>query len=253
MLTLDVLRDVAPKKSRGMINQELVDKLNGWNDDPKLLGGFKDNVLSYIGVLKSGKFKITDYMNAVRFVSYCLIGHNDIDAYAITFPDRYQRLISEGEDRNSIAPYVSMYKKNKLVVQIFEQTIVPSHVLNAPMHQEALNELMRIGLHGRSEVAKVSALTAVMANTKAPEAAKIELDISIDTGSVIDDYESAMRDFASKQIDLIEQGVDLKAVTNASIKRPEEVIEAELDEEPEEVPEIKEPAPAPEPGTWVLE
>jgi len=231
-ITLDVLKAVTPKKSRGMITEELVDKLNSWNEDPKLLGGFQDNVLSYIGVLKDGRFKIADYMNAVRFVSYKLIGHTDIDAYAITFPERYQRLIDEGEDRNSIAPYVSMYKKNKLVVQIFEQTIVPSHVLNAPMHQEALNELMRLGLTAKSEIARGTALNNVLVHTKAPETAKVELDMSIDKGTVIDDYEQAMRAMVVQQKELISQGGDLKSITNASIKRPEEpIIDVEVDNE----------------------
>jgi hypothetical protein len=229
MITIEILRDLAPKKTRSLITQDLVDKVNGWNEDPKLLGAFKDNVLTYIGVLKTGKYRIEEYMNAVRFVSYKLIGHSDIDAYAITFPDRYQRLIDEGTKRNDIAPYVSIYRKTQLVVKIFEQSIVPSHVLNAPMHQEALNTLADIALNGRSEVARVSACTSILANTKPPEAAKVELDISIDKGSVIDDYESAMNAMVQQQLDLIEKGGDLKAIANASIKRPEEVIEAELD------------------------
>ena len=230
MITLDVLKDIAPKNVRSMITPDLVDKLNSWNDDPKLLGGFKDNILSYMNVMKTGKYRIADYMNAVRFVSYKLIGHSDIDAYAITFPDRYQRLIDDGVSRNDIAPYVSIYRKTQLVVKIFEQSIVPSHVLNAPMHQEALNTLAMIALNGRSEVARVSACTAILANTKPPETAKIELDISIDKGSVIDDYEQAMRAMVKAQKVEILKGGDLKAITNASIKPPKEVIEAELDD-----------------------
>jgi hypothetical protein len=228
MLTIEILRDIAPKKTRSMVTPELVDKLNAWNEDPKLLGGFKDNVLSYIGVLKTGRYRIDEYMNAVRFVSYKLIGHSDIDAYAITFPERYQRLVDTGVSRNDIAPYVSIYRKTQLVVKIFEQSIVPTNILNAPMHQEALNELMKIGLTGRSEVARVTALNSVLIATKPPEATKLELEISVDTGSVIDDYETAMNAFADKQLEIMRQGGDLKAITNASIKRKEEVIDAEI-------------------------
>ena len=36
-LTIDVLKSVTPKKSRSMITEELVNKLNVWNEDPKLL------------------------------------------------------------------------------------------------------------------------------------------------------------------------------------------------------------------------
>ena len=228
-LTIDVLKSVTPKKQRSMITDELVDKINSWNEDPKLLEGFTDNVMSYIGVLKQGKYKVTDYMNAVRFVSYKLIGHSDIDAYIITFPERYQRLLDIGTNREDISPYVSAYKKNALVVQIFEQTIIPSHVLNAPMHQEALNIAMAIATNSRSDIARVNACNTILANTKPPEKSKIEIDISVDRGSVIDDYEAAMNAMVAKQKEMIVQGGDLKAITNASIKRPEEVIEAELD------------------------
>ena len=231
-ITLDVLKDLMPKKTRSMASQELVDKINGWNDDPKLLGGLSTNVLSYIGVLKAGSYRIGDYMNAVRFVSYKLIGHSDIDAYATTFPERYQRLIDKGETRSDIGPYVSIYKTNELVVKILEQTIIPTHVLNAPMHQEALNELMRLGLNAKSEIARVNALNGVLTHTKAPETAKIQLDVNIDRGTVIDDYEQAMRAMVAQQKDLISQGGDLKAITNASIKRPEEpIIDVEVDDE----------------------
>ena len=228
-ITLDVLKDLMPKKTRSMASQELVDKINGWNDDPKLLGGLSTNVLSYIGVLKAGSYRIGDYMNAVRFVSYKLIGHSDIDAYATTFPERYQRLIDKGETRSDIGPYVSIYKTNELVVKILEQTIIPTYVLNAPMHQEALNIAMSIAINGRSEVARVNACNTILANTKPPETAKIQLDVNIDKGSVIDDYEAAMNAMAEKQMDLIGRGGDLKSITNASIKITEEVIEVELD------------------------
>lgn len=222
-LTIDVLRDVAPKKTRSMITQELVDKINMWNEDPKLLEGLKDNVLSYIGVLQTGKYRIDEYLNAVRYVSYKLIGHSDIDAYAITFPDRYQRLVDQGVSRTDIAPYVSIYRKTQLVVKIFEQTIVPTNVLNAPMHQESLNELMRIGFNGRSEIARVQALSKVLDITAPDKTAKLQLDINMDQGAIIDDYESAMNAMVQQQLELIAKGGDLKAITNASIKRPEAI------------------------------
>lgn len=225
MLTLDVLKDVAPKKTRSIITQDLVDKLNEWNEDPKLLGGLNENVLSYINVLQTGKYRISDYMNAVRFVSYKLIGHSDIDAYAITFPDRYQKLIDKGENRDSIAPYVSMFKKNELVVKVLEQTIVPSHVLNAPMHQEALNELWKIGIRAKSEMARVNALCKVLDATAAPVAAKIELDLKMDNSDSIAELRKATAALAEQQLASIKTGVAVKVIAESSI------IEAEIENE----------------------
>jgi len=227
-VTLDSLKAVTPKSQRSMITTELVDKLNQWGEDPKLLESYGENVLSYISVLRDGKFKIDDYMNAVRFVSYKLMGYTDIDAYTITFPDRYQRLIDDGVPREDMSPYVAAYKKNMLVVKIFEQTVIPVRVTNNHMAQEALNELMRIGLNGRSEMARVAALSKVIDKTDATEDSKLQIDIGVNNASIIDDYELAMKKMAEKQLELMAQGGDLKAITNASIKR-DEVIEVEVD------------------------
>ena len=220
MIEYNAFRDLVPKTQRGLITPEFVDTLNAWDADPKLVGSFKENLLSYVGVMKDGKYKIEDYVAAVKYVSYKLLGSSDIDAYAITFPDRYQRLMDEGLDRNGISPYAAAYKKNKLVNAIMEQTLVPSHVLNAPLYQQALNELAQIMMYGKSEMARVNAATSILSNTKAPEVSKIQLDIGVQS-SVIDDYEQAMNAMVQKQLELIQAGGDLKAIANASIKYTE--------------------------------
>ena len=230
-LTIDVLKSVTPKKQRSMITDELVDKINSWNEDPKLLEGFTDNVMSYIGVLKQGKYKVTDYMNAVRFVSYKLIGHSDIDAYIITFPERYQRLLDIGTNREDISPYVSAYKKNALVVQIFEQTIIPSHVLNAPMHQEALNIAMAIATNSRSDIARVNALSKVIDTTAPDKVAKIQLDMSIGESDAIMDLKMALSDAAAQQLGELNKGtVNLKQIGALKPRDEDDVIEVDVDE-----------------------
>ena len=231
-IMLEVLRDLSPKNQRAGITQELVDKLNEWDEDPLLVGSFKDNMLSYIDVLKGGRYKIDDYMNAVRYVSYKLLGSNDIDAYAKTFPERYTTLLGEGLTRSQMSPYTAAYKKNKLVNQIFEQTLVPHYVLNAPMYQQALNVQAELMIGARSEMVRMQAANSLLTHLKAPETTKIELDIGVSQGDVIDDYERAMSAMVAKQKELIVSGGDLKSITNAKIKvnEPEEVIEAELED-----------------------
>lgn len=222
-ISVEALKAVTPKSQRTMITEDLVGKLNEWDKDPKLMESFKTNVLSYISVLKEGKFKVTDYMNAVRFVSYKLMGYTDVDAYVITFPERYQRLIDEGVPRSEVSPYVSAYKNNALVAKIFEQTIVPTHVLNAPMQQEALNELMRLGLNARSEMARVNALSKVLDATKAPETAKIELDLKMDNKDAIAELRKATEDLAVEQLRSIQAGKAVKEIAESTI------IEAEIE------------------------
>jgi hypothetical protein len=217
MIEYNAFKDLVPKTQRGLITPEFVDKLNEWNTDPKLVDSFKENLLSYTGVLKDGKYKIEDYVYAVKYVSYKLLGSSDIDAYAITFPDRYQRLSDEGLDRNGISPYAAAYKKNKLVNAIIEQTLVPSHVLNAPLHQEALNELAYIMCNGKSEMARVNAATAILAATKQPEKTKIELDISVNNKDAISELRRATEELASAQLESIKAGVSVKVVAESRI------------------------------------
>lgn len=217
MIEYNVLRDLVPKTQRGMITPEFVDKLNEWNTDPKLVDSFKENLLSYTGVLKDGKYKIEDYVYAVKYVSYKLLGSSDIDAYAITFPDRYQRLTDEGLDRNGISPYAAAYKKNKLVNAIMEQTLVPSHVLNAPLHQTALNELAQIMMYGKSEMARVNAATSILAATKQPEKTKIELDISVNNKDAISELRRATEELANAQLESIKLGASVKQIAESRI------------------------------------
>lgn len=224
MIEYETLKSLVPKSQRGLITEELVQKLNDWNSDPKLLDSFKENLLSYVGVLKDGKYKITDYMHAVKYVSYKLLGHSDLDAYAITFPDRYQRLIDAGINRSDMSPYASAYKKNKLVNAIMEQTLIPSHVINAPLYQEALNQLAQIMVHSGSDMARVNAATAILANTKAPEITKIELDIGVKENSAIDDLRRATEELVLAQKQSIMAGKAVKEIAESKI------IEAELDE-----------------------
>lgn len=215
-----------------MITQDLVDKLNDWGTDPKLMESYGDNVLSYIGVLKEGKFKITDYMNAVRFVSYKLMGHSDIDAYIITFPDRYERLLADGVPREDMSPYVSAYKKNTIVIKIFEQTVIPMNVLNNHMAQDSLNELMKIGLHGRSEMARVAALSKILDKTDAPEIKKMQLDMNVNTGDAIADLRTMLSEAANEQMEYIDKGrIDLKTLGALKPKsEDDDVIEVDADE-----------------------
>ena len=225
-ITVTTLKDLVPKRQRSMITEDLVKQLNEWNEDPKLLDSYRENLLTYIGVLKDGKYKITDYVNAVRFVSYKLMGYSDIDAYAVTFPERYERLrTEEGLTRDEISPYTSAYKKNKLVSAIYEQTIIPVSVLNNHMAQDALNELMKIGLHGRSEMARVNALSKVLDKTDAPEIQKLQLDVGVNTSDAIEELHKATRNLAQEQLKAIRSGGSIKSIAESV------VIEAEIDEE----------------------
>ena len=135
MLPIETVKKLVPKSQRGLITQDFLDKIEASVQNSLIAEEFKNNFITYLNVLSTGKYKMEDYVSAVKYISFKLLGYSNVDAYAATFPDRYERLKREGQEQ--IEAFASMYNKNKLVMQIYEQTIVPTYVLNAPLHQEA--------------------------------------------------------------------------------------------------------------------
>ena len=137
-------------------------------------------------------------------------------------------LLTKGLEREDISNYVSAYAKNKLVIAIFEQTLIPSHVINAPMHQDALNTLATIMITSRSDMARVNAANAILVHTKPPESSKLQIDMNV-SSSVIDDYQEAMHMMVKKQKELIALGGDITEIVNAPIKAiKEDAVDAEI-------------------------
>ena len=194
MLSLESIKKLVPKTQRTLITEDFVDKLEASVKDSVIAEEFKNNFITYLNVLSKGKYKMEDYINAVKYVSFKLLDYSNVKAYAATFPERYQRLVKEGQQ---IDAFVSMYNKNKLVIQIYEQTIVPSYVLNAPLHQQALNTLATmIQDEDVRGMTKVKACEAILAYTKQPEVIKGELTIGIEQSDTINDLREVTEQLA---------------------------------------------------------
>lgn len=200
-----------------MITQDFLDKIEASVTNSEVAEQFKENFVTYLNVLSKGKYKMDDYISAVKYVSYKLLGYSNIKAYAATFPDRYQRLKDEGQQQ--IEAFVSMYARGKLVNQIFEQTMVPTYVLNAPLHQEALNELaMMIKDPDVRGMTKVKACEAILQHTKQPEVVKGELTIGIEQSDTINDLREIVENLADTHRVLLEKkGMTLKEIAEGSI------------------------------------
>lgn len=217
MLQLEAVKKLVPKAQRTMITQDYLDRIEASVTDSDVAEQFKENFITYLNVLSKGKYKMDDYISAVKYISYKLLGHSNIKAYAATFPDRYQRLKDEGQQQ--IEAFVSMYARGKLVNQIFEQTLVPTYVLNAPLHQEALNELaMMIKDPDVTGMAKVKACEAILQHTKQPEVVKGELTIGIEQSDTINDLREITENLADTYKEMLEKkGMRLKDVAEANI------------------------------------
>jgi hypothetical protein len=206
LITQDQLERVLPKQHRGRITEEVIQEINNIMGDEVVRESFRDNLLGYTNVIGDGRFKIQDYINAVKYVSYKLLGSSNIEAYAKTFPARYQRLVDEGASSKDISAYSTAYNKNQLVNKIYEQTLVPTHVLNADVYQKAINVQAHLMLHANSEKVRTDAANSLLNHLKKPEAAKIELDIGYKEDRSIQELREATMALARQQRELIESG-----------------------------------------------
>ena len=207
LVTLDQLQQVVPRHLRGSVDEGMVQQLNGLALDTEFREQYRDNLLSYTSVLSNGKYKIQNYVDAVRYVSHKLLGASNLDAYVKTFPDKYQRFLQDGVASKDIASYVSAYHKSKLVMAILQQTLTPSWVLNADLYQKALNVQADLMINAKSEMVRTTAASSLLAQLKAPEATKVELDIGLKQDGTIEALREATEALVAQQRAMILGGV----------------------------------------------
>ena len=222
-LTVEIVKKVMPGRLRGAITQELVDKINTISTDPILTDEIKKNFLGYTGILQDGKYKTEDYLNAVVYVSYKLMGYSNIDSYIKTFPQRYQVLVSKGLPQKDIAAYVTAYNRGKLVNKRLEQTLVPTWVLNQDIYQKAINTQAAL-LNSKNEKVRFMAADSIRTHLAKPEKAGPLVNIEMSQNTGIEDLRETLVKLAEVQQNLIKQG---KATTEQIAEQ--KIIEAEVD------------------------
>ncbi len=185
MLTVEEFKMALPEKVKKSINQELIDQINTTLSDPSMYETYRENLLSYTKVMADGRFKMSSYIEAIKYVSHKLRGSTNLDAYTKTFPGKYQAFLAQGVSSKDIASYITAYNKNKLVNLIFEQTMIPSYVLNQDLYQKALNVQADLMANARSEKVRCDAANSLLTHLKMPETQKVELDIGFKEDSSI--------------------------------------------------------------------
>ena len=206
MLTIEQFKSALPDKVRKTVNQELIDQINTTLNEPELYEAYRDNLVSYTSVMADGKFKISSYIDAVKYVSHKLMGCTNIDAYTKTFPAKYARFISQGVSAKDIASYVTAYNKNKLVNLIFEQTLIPSYVLNQDLYQKALNVQADLMMNAKSEKVRCDSANSLLTHLKMPETQKVELEIGVKEDSTIAALRATTMELAKQQRLMVESG-----------------------------------------------
>lgn len=223
-LTVDQVARALPANLKKAATQSLTDQLNNISTDPEIAEAIRDNFISYTKVLMEGRFKTEDYLNAVTFVSFKLMGYSNQDSYFRTFPQRHQQLVARGADPQEISAYVSMYAKGKLVNLILEQSLVPSWVLNQDLYQKAINTQADLMLHARSDMVRMQAANSLMTHLAKPKEAGPLINIDIRENSGVNELRDMLGKLAKQQKELIEQGVPTRDIASQAIidVKPEE-------------------------------
>jgi hypothetical protein len=184
-LTIEEFKSALPDKLKKSLNQELIDQINQTLSDPDMYEQYRENMLSYTKVMQDGRFKVSNYIEAVKYVSHKLMGCSNIEAYSKTFPGKLAAWSANGVTPKDQASYITAYNKGKLVNLIFEQTMVPIYVLNQDKVQSAINVLAELMVSATSEKVRSDSATSLLTHLKVPETTKVQLDIGVkEDGSI---------------------------------------------------------------------
>ncbi len=222
-LTVDDVSKALPPNLKSAATQAFVDQINNIVSDPLVAEQVKNNFISYTKVLQDGKFKTGDYLHAVMYVSYKLMGMSNQDAYFRTFPQRHANLVANSVSSKDIAAYVSAYNKGKLVNLILEQSLVPSWVLNQEAYQKAINTQVHLMTTSASDLVKTQAANSLLTHLAKPKEAGPLVNIDMREASGMAELKDAMLKLAQQQIEMVNHGMPVKLIAEQRIIDAEDV------------------------------
>lgn len=223
MLTKDELIEALPPSVQGGVSDALINELNQVITDPDFRESFRDNMVSYNRVLQEGKFKLSSYLNAVMYVSYKLMGYNNMDAYSLTFPQKFKQWLASGKTNQTISASVAMYNKSKLVNLVYAQAVIPTHVLNQDKFQEAINHQYFLMKNAASEKVQSDAANSLLIHLKPPEEKNINLNVGLEETDSIKELKNVIFELAQTQ----NKAIEAKTVTASQIAASR-IVEAEV-------------------------
>lgn len=218
-----------PKHRRKYVTDNLVDQINGVLQDPALMETYSQNILMYTSVMQDGRFKMEDYINAVRYVSCKLLGATNRAAWANTFPEREAKFKADGWKEKNIDSIVSAYNKGLLVNKILEQTLIPSHIINQGTYQKAINKLAELMMYAKSEKVQSDSAARLVEALKLPETQKVELDLTVKGDNAIDELRESTLQLVAQQRQMMKAGaMTPKQVAHSKLAIVDDAIDAEV-------------------------
>lgn len=210
MITPQDLKRALPATAKITVSQQLADQINSITTDPIACQHIRENFVSYTSVMQEGKYTAEEYVNAVVYVTFKLMGMTNKDAYINTFPQRHQHLVARGATSKDISAYVSAYHKGKLVMAILDQALTPMWLVNQDAYQKAINVQVDLMRNAQSELVRTQAANSILTHLAKPKDAVPQVAIQINQNTGMNELLDTLSALAEKQVNLIGQGVTAK-------------------------------------------
>lgn len=226
VLDVDLFKQALPEKARKNVDAALVQKVNDVLSDPDMYEVYRENILSYAHVMNEGKFKLTSYIDAVKYVSQKLMNKTNKAAFFATFPAKIQDWTMRGVEEKDQASYITAYHKSKLVQILLEQAYIPSWIINQDAYQKAINTQVTLMTTANSEKVRSDAANSILTHLKPPETQKVELDIGVKEDSSIKQLRNATLELVAEQRRALQAGaMNAQEVAHSTV-----VIEGEVED-----------------------
>ena len=216
-LTVADVSQAVPANLKSAVTQQFVDTINNVVADPEVAQQVRDNFISFASVLRDGKYKMQDYLNAVTYTSYKMMDMSNHDAWCTTFPQRHQALVAAGKSKKDISSHVSMYAKGKLVAAVAEASFIPTWILNRDIQQKAINQLAHLMINAASEKVQAEAASSLLTHLAKPKESGPLVNINMAESSGMNEMKDMLENLARQQQALIQGGATTKEIAGQRI------------------------------------
>ena len=238
-ISINSLKAMLPSNTSIAVTKEIVGLIHDMEEDTGLPQELlEEDVMSYLHLLGGLRgLGIKDLVNAIKFCNLKR-NYNNKEAWAITFPDKYNRLVDLNK---AVDNHVSMYNNSKIVVAIDKEMLIPVSITYAPYFHAATKELYKIGVLGQggksaegnemtvTPMVRVQALKELTTITKPPEEQK--LAISVNPGeaavSMQQEMNEQLKALVTQQQQRLDNGENILNVQRIGIKF-DEIINVEV-------------------------
>jgi hypothetical protein len=220
----DELRRVLPPTFSSNVTNATVGMVNKLIRGSDVEDNYKENFVYYANVMSDPRFRLSQYMLAIQYVSFRALGYSISRAWQAVFPDKVKALLARGATNSTIHNHAKSFNNTVLVTKILAQAMVPTWILNQHHYQDAINRQVWLMHNAKSENVQTQAAKCLVDALTRPEVAEIEITHNVGTNqdSAIEVYKREAKKLAQAQLEAIKNGVTLEVIAESKLE-PEEV------------------------------